>query len=69
MGVYPILLFLILLSPMTQKDPFKWKHYEKEIILLCVRWYLRYSLSCDFWHILSYEAEIYLTASGTSKEM
>jgi transposase-like protein len=30
---------------MTQKDPFKWKHYEKEIILLCVRWYLRYSLS------------------------
>lgn len=30
---------------MTQKDPFKWKHFEKEIILLCVRWYLRYSLS------------------------
>jgi transposase-like protein len=30
---------------MTQKDPFKWKHFQKEIILLCVRWYLRYSLS------------------------
>jgi transposase-like protein len=30
---------------MIQKDPFKWKHFEKEIILLCVRWYLRYSLS------------------------
>ena len=30
---------------MTQKDPFKWKHFAKEIILLCVRWYLRYSLS------------------------
>jgi transposase-like protein len=30
---------------MTQKDPFKWKHYQKEKILLCVRWYLRYSLS------------------------
>jgi IS6 family transposase len=24
---------------------FKWKHYEKEIILLCVRWYLKYPLS------------------------
>jgi len=30
---------------MTQKDPFKWKHFQKEIILHCVRWYLRYSLS------------------------
>jgi IS6 family transposase len=26
-------------------DSFKWKHYEAEIILLTVRWYLRYSLS------------------------
>lgn len=25
--------------------PFKWRHFESEIILLCVRWYLRYSLS------------------------
>ncbi len=24
---------------------FKWKHFESEIILLCVRWYLKYSLS------------------------
>ena len=24
---------------------FKWRHYEGEIILLCVRWYLRYRLS------------------------
>ena len=24
---------------------FKWRHFEPEIILLCVRWYLRYSLS------------------------
>ena len=24
---------------------FKWRHFEKEIILLCVRWYLKYSLS------------------------
>ena len=24
---------------------FKWRHYESSIILLCVRWYCRYSLS------------------------
>jgi transposase-like protein len=27
-------------------DPFKWRQYEGEIILTCVRWYLRYALSC-----------------------
>jgi len=26
-------------------NPFKWRHFEGEIILLCVRWYLRYALS------------------------
>lgn len=30
---------------MTERLPFKWRHYEAEIILLCVRWYLRYALS------------------------
>jgi IS6 family transposase len=25
--------------------PFKWHHFQAEIILLCVRWYLRYPLS------------------------
>ncbi len=30
---------------MPQQHPFKWRHFEAEIILLCVRWYLRYSLS------------------------
>jgi transposase-like protein len=25
--------------------PFKRRHFEAEIILLCVRWYLRYPLS------------------------
>jgi transposase-like protein len=30
---------------MTEQHPFKWRHYEAEIILLCVRSYLRYSLS------------------------
>ena len=27
------------------ENPFKWRHYEGEIIVLCVRWYLRYALS------------------------
>jgi transposase, IS6 family len=30
---------------MTEQHPFKWRHFEGEIILLCVRWYLRYALS------------------------
>jgi transposase-like protein len=30
---------------MSNVSPFKWRHFESEIILLCVRWYLRYSLS------------------------
>src|SRR5438270_2187162 len=30
---------------MDQQNPFKWLHNEADIILLCVRWYLRYSLS------------------------
>jgi transposase-like protein len=28
-----------------QPSPFKWRHYEPTIILLCVRWYCRYRLS------------------------
>lgn len=30
---------------MITQAPFKWRHFEAEIILLCVRWYLRYALS------------------------
>jgi IS6 family transposase len=30
---------------MKPQSPFKWRHCQAEIILLCVRWYLRYSLS------------------------
>jgi IS6 family transposase len=29
----------------TELDLFKWKQYESEVILLTVRWYLKYSLS------------------------
>ena len=30
---------------MNPKEPFKWRHFQKEIILLNVRWYLKYPLS------------------------
>ncbi len=30
---------------MSKANPFKWRHFEAELILLCVRWYLRYALS------------------------
>jgi transposase, IS6 family len=30
---------------MDTTTPFKWRHFEAEIILLCVRWYVRYPLS------------------------
>ena len=30
---------------MNPKHPFKWRHFQSDIIFLCVRWYLRYPLS------------------------
>src|SRR5258708_33361931 len=30
---------------MDEQHPFKWRHFQADTILLCVRWYLRYSLS------------------------
>ncbi|GHP01117.1 IS6 family transposase [Reticulibacter mediterranei] len=30
---------------MREQHPFKWRRFQADIILLCVRWYLRYSLS------------------------
>jgi len=30
---------------MNPKQPFKWRHFQSDIILLCVHWYLRYPLS------------------------
>ncbi len=30
---------------MSSASPFKWRHFEGQIIRLCVRWYLRYGLS------------------------
>ena len=30
---------------MVPSKPFKWRHFQSDLILLNVRWYLRYSLS------------------------
>jgi IS6 family transposase len=30
---------------MDYQNPFKWRHFEADIILLCIRWYVRYALS------------------------
>ena len=30
---------------MTEQHPFQWRHFQSDILLLCVRWYLRYALS------------------------
>ena len=30
---------------MSELHPFKWRHFQSDLILLCVRWYLRYALS------------------------
>ena len=33
--------------PITANDPFKGRQYPGEVIVLCVRWYLRYPLSYE----------------------
>jgi transposase-like protein len=30
---------------MAEQNPFKWRHFQADMILLCVRWYVHYSLS------------------------
>ncbi|EJS46362.1 hypothetical protein ICG_05732 [Bacillus cereus BAG1X1-3] len=38
---------------MEKENVFKWRHYQPDIILLTVRWYLRYTLSfCDLVEML-----------------
>jgi transposase, IS6 family len=31
--------------PITATNPFKWRHYPGDVILWCVRWYLRFPIS------------------------
>src|ERR1700737_2957339 len=41
--------------PMDPHNPFKGRHYPGEVIVLCVRWYLRYPLSYE--HVAGLVAE------------
>src|SRR4030081_3428635 len=41
--------------PITPTNPFKGRHYPGEVILLCVRWYLRYPLA--YQHVSEIMAE------------
>ncbi|EOP46002.1 transposase [Bacillus cereus VD146] len=40
-----VLLYKRCVISMEKENLFKWKHYQPDIILLTVRWYLRYNLS------------------------
>ena len=33
--------------PITPTNPFKGRHFPGEVIVLCVRWYLRYPLAYE----------------------
>jgi transposase-like protein len=47
-------------------DLFKWRHYESEIILTCVRWYLRYALSYRDLEEMMTERACWLLTSSVS---
>ena len=49
--------------PITLSNPFKWRHHRGDIILWCVRWYLRYSISLV--HMAEMTAERGLTISAS----
>src|SRR5712691_9982818 len=42
-------------TPIAAHNPFKGRHYPGEVIVLCVRWYLRYPLSYE--HVSELMAE------------
>jgi len=41
--------------PIAPSNPFKGRHFPGEVILVCVRWYLRYPLAYD--HVAELLAE------------
>ncbi|MFE9080834.1 IS6 family transposase [Bacillus mobilis] len=49
---------------MEKENLFKWKHYQPELILLTVRWYLRYNLS--FRNLVEMMEEIGLSMAHTT---
>jgi transposase-like protein len=51
--------------PITPTNPFKGRQYPGELILLCVRWYLRYPLA--YQHVAEIIAERGILNSGGSE--
>jgi transposase-like protein len=49
--------------PITPGNPFKGRHYSGEVILLAVRWYLRYPLAYE--HVAEMLAERGLAVDGS----
>jgi len=49
--------------PVTASSPFKWRHYPGEVILWCVRWYLRYPLSCAHVSEMAHERGLNVSSS------
>jgi transposase-like protein len=49
--------------PIVPMNPFKGRHYPGEVILLCVRWYLRYPLAYE--HVAEILAERGLTVDAS----
>lgn len=49
--------------PITAANPFKWRHYPGEIIMWCVRWYLRYPISAAQMGEMTAERGLSISAS------
>ena len=49
--------------PITASNPFKWRHYPGDIIMWCVRWYLRYPISFTHMAEMAVERGLAIDAS------
>ena len=49
--------------PITAGNPLKWRHYPGDIILWCVRWYLRYPISVAQMAEMTVERGLAISAS------
>ena len=49
--------------PITAANPFKWRHYPGDIILWCVRWYLRHPISVAQMSEMTTERGLFISAS------
>ena len=49
--------------PVTASNPFKWRHYPADIILWCVRWYLRFPISFAHMAEMALERGVFIHSS------